>query len=104
MSDMNEANAILIAAVIGALGAIAAVCIGWFGGLFSRSFEERFSGAKLVIDCPPEGSKDITENAVYMKIRLPNDRLKAHPVVPGSSTYRGRRRNETGCVSSFRVP
>jgi hypothetical protein len=76
MSDMNEVNATLIAGVIGAVSAIAAVFIGWLGGLFSRSIEERYSGAKLVIDCPPDGSKDITENAVYMKVRLRNDRLR----------------------------
>jgi hypothetical protein len=52
-------------------------------------------------------SEQKAEEAKLIKARQEGFRaaLKAHPVVPGSSTYRGGGRNlKRGWVSSFRVP
>jgi hypothetical protein len=63
---------------------------------------------------PPSGFFDPndpkTSHTVNIRLGDYNDRgdsrhQKAHPVVPGSSTYRGGGRNlKWGWVSSFRVP
>jgi hypothetical protein len=57
-------------------GPVIAVFVGWLLGLLTRSLEDRWFGAKLVIDCTGSGSKMDTPDSVYIRLCIRNTKRR----------------------------
>src|ERR1051325_2408949 len=58
------------------LGAVVGGLLGWGAAVFSEPLRERLFAPRLVIDCPQNANRGETDQDLYIKVRVQNNRTK----------------------------